>query len=98
MILHNSSPGTFAGGPYNLSNANGLMNDAGVRYAPHQIIVQNLGSTTVHVGKESSISSTVGHELAPGKEFNAHLAHHDELFLYGTTNNANDIRITVVVD
>lgn len=97
MILHQSSPGTYAGGPYNVSNANGLMANAGVRFAPHQIIVQNLGATTVHVGSQADVSSSVGHELAPGGEFSAHLPHHDELWLYGTTANADDIRITVIV-
>lgn len=96
MILHNSSPGTFAGGPYNLSNVGSLMGDAGVRFAPHEIIVQNLGATTVHVGSETDIGSSTGYELAPGGEFNGRLQYHDELFLYGTTANATDINVTVI--
>jgi hypothetical protein len=98
MILHKSSPGAFEDGPFNLSNSGSLMSDAGVRFAPHQIIIQNRGESTVRVGDGDAIGATTGYELLPGGEFNAHLPHHDELYLYGTTTNADDICITVIVD
>lgn len=97
MILNESNPGSYAGGPYNLSNANGLMANAGVRFAPHQIIVQNLGSTTVRLGASGAVSASAGHVLAPGEKFGARLPFGDEVYLYGTTSAATDINITVVV-